>query len=340
MNLGSKLNSHGRLSRSQRAHASLAGFTLIELLVVIAIIAILAALLLPALAKARIRAQNIQCMNNLKQLGLAGFGMYPADFNDLLVPNPDDGGGSGTGQNPQTGGPYAWVLKKVTGWMPNITAGGDAEAGDPDNLKDPNRSVLSPYLAKSTGVFKCPADPRIAPYSGSDATLRGKNIPVVRSVSLNQGVGTVDGGFGGGGNHAGLPTRPVNGPWLDGSHNHIANRPYATFGKLSDFKIAPPSDIWTFVDDDPWTINDAAMAVIANRPDTVDYPTTMHQNSCGFSFADGHSEIHKWKSNVFANNGSPNRSAFQAAASSGLGRLDWFWWAWHATRSTTTRTVP
>src|SRR4029434_3533968 len=61
-------------------------FTLIELLGVIAIIAILAAMLLPALSKAKTKAQGIQCLGNLHQLCLA-WRMYAEDHNDLLVPN-------------------------------------------------------------------------------------------------------------------------------------------------------------------------------------------------------------------------------------------------------------
>ena len=149
MNIVRKKVSGLGVAQSRPGGLSRRGFTLIELLVVISIIAILAALLLPALAKAKSKAQQITCVNNSKQMSLA-FQLYTLDNNDLYAPNPDDG---------TTLQGYIWCSGQAG------IGGGDEF--DPELMKDPTRTLIAPYIANNVGVFHCPADTRTGSFNGT-----------------------------------------------------------------------------------------------------------------------------------------------------------------------------
>jgi prepilin-type N-terminal cleavage/methylation domain-containing protein len=269
------------------------GFTLIELLVVIAIIAILAAMLLPALASAKRKAYAVKCVSNIKQLQL-GWIMYANENNDFLMPNsPSSAGGvSWCGNNPEN-----WGLNNAN-----------------TNVLLYQTNLMAGYMTSQLGVYQCPAD-----------NVASDNGQRIRTYSMQGQLGQPD---------------PQTGKMLQ--YQSYA-KTYSKMGSITGFP--GPSDLIVFLEEsgidlgssstmDGWLqVNNAYGATAgtySGQASFPDVPGAYHQWGCGMSFADGHSEIHKWVTDklhikVYKNMPGPTGSGLVVGNTVGALATDWQW---------------
>jgi len=151
----------------------------------------------------------------------------------------------------------------VTGWL-------DWSQGQPrganTNASYLMNGSLGPYMAKNLGCYRCPADNYVGPYPPPSSIG-----PRIRTVSMNSFVG----------DYIGLMDR-------------FGNTSYRIYNKTTQFNVPGPTQVFVFLDECPDSINDGLFQVNMSRNSWSDVVGSLHCGGGGFSFADGHAEVHKW----------------------------------------------
>jgi prepilin-type N-terminal cleavage/methylation domain-containing protein len=171
--------------------------------------------------------------------------------------------------------PKAWAPGNPANWIEGDLDFNGGNASNWDIERDVKKSPLWPYCGNSAGIWKCPSDKsRVKPSTGP---YKGQSTPRVRSISMNA--------------------------WFDGADAAAFGPPgFRVYKRMSDVTDPGPTMTWVFLDEREDSLNDGEFVVgMSGYPDKpnqwmiVDFPASYHNRAGGLSFADGHSEIKKWR---------------------------------------------